>query len=455
MRTILDELRNLYSFINVDQQLYVYIEDEGYWKLILPNDNNRELRWLIPEQFINHVNKNTLYELYEWLLRYSTRQPLEIFRRGRHCLNFSDVAFDWKEKKIKKSRKKMFFRYSLKISYKQSKKSSGMLKKFLDETFEGDSKTIREFQKFFALALSDIRNLKLAFFIVGPSNTSKSVILGLLRELAGASNCAALSFSKMNNDFAIAQLLGTRLNLSGESSGTSSIRLDTFKALTGNDCSSACFKNKDYFSFQNMSLLVFATNTLPEIKEIGEAESFLSRVVIFPLKHVVPREKWSNNIVNKLLHEDTAGFVSFIIEGMQKLAKDDYIFHPTDNMEECKRNYYGLYDSFSLFAKKYIEADHKSRLPSAEITEAYRAFCDEHAYVELKQNQWSSILEKMFFCTRCFTSRTVNGKDSQVRGYAGIRFTKKVEKLFKTTTDEGFHDNIVNAISEIFEPSQK
>ena len=43
IRTILYELKNIHSFINVDQHLYVYMENEGYWKLILPNENNREL----------------------------------------------------------------------------------------------------------------------------------------------------------------------------------------------------------------------------------------------------------------------------------------------------------------------------------------------------------------------------------------------------------------------------
>ena len=108
IRTILYELKNRHSFINVDQHLYVYIENEGYWKLILPNDNNRELRWLIPEEYMERVNKNFLYELYEWLLRYSNPCPSEMFRTGRHCLNFSDFAYDWKEKNSRTSQTDVF-----------------------------------------------------------------------------------------------------------------------------------------------------------------------------------------------------------------------------------------------------------------------------------------------------------------------------------------------------------
>ena len=239
----------------------------------------------------------------------------------------------------------MYFRYSLKINYKQPQKSSGKFRELIEDTFQSDDKLINEFQKFFALALSPIRSLKLAVYLLGPSNTSKSVMLEFLRALAGPENCSSLSFSKMNNDFAVAQLLGSRLNLSGESSGTSSVRLDTFKALTGNDSNSACFKNKDFFSFQNMAFLVFATNVLPEIKEVAEAESFLSRLLIFPMRRVVKRENWSFNLVNKIIREDSAGIVDFIIEGMQKLDKDDYVFHPTESMEEAKQNYYGQYDA--------------------------------------------------------------------------------------------------------------
>ena len=459
IRTILYELKNRHSFINVDQHLYVYIENEGYWKLILPNDNNRELRWLIPEEYMEKVNKNFLYELYEWLLRYSNYCPSEIFRTGRHCLNFSDFAYDWKEKKIVEHRKPMYFRYSLKIDYKQPKKSSGKFRELIEDTFQSDDKLINEFQKFFALALSPIRSLKLAVYLLGPSNTSKSVMLEFLRALAGPENCSSLSFSKMNNDFAVAQLLGSRLNLSGESSGTSSVRLDTFKALTGNDSNSACFKNKDFFSFQNMAFLVFATNVLPEIKEVAEAESFLSRLLIFPMRRVVKRENWSFNLVNKIIREDSAGIVDFIIEGMQKLDKDDYVFHPTESMEEAKLNYYGQYDSFSLFAKKYIEADHKSRLSSAEIAEAYKLFCDKHFYVELKSNQWSTNLEKLFFCKRGYVKRTVNGSDSQVRGYIGIKFNKKVNKLYKidekSDEETDSDDVITDTLEKIYGTNQE
>ena len=452
IRTVLYELMNSYSFINIEQKLYVYIEDEGYWKMLLPNDNNRELRALIPDEYMEKVNKNFLYELHEWLIIHSTKTSLEALREGRHCLNFRDVAYDWKDGKVLDSRKNMYFTYSLKLNYKQPKKSSGDFLKFIDDTFQHDKKLIREFQKFFALALSPIRHLKLAFFLLGPSDTSKSIILEFLRVLAGEENCTSLSFSKMNNDFAIAQLLGARLNLSGESSGTSSVRLESFKALVGNDNNSACFKNKDFFEFHNMALLVYAVNSLPGIKEVGEAESYLSRLVIFPMTRVVKREDWSFNLVNKIIREDSAGIVDFIIEGMQMLKEDDYIFNPTESMEECKHNYYGEYDSFSLFARKYIEADHTSRLSSAEITEAYSAFCDKHLYVELKSNQWPVNLEKIFFCKRCFVKKVVKGKDSQVRGYSGIKFKDEVKDLFEKGEDPESKDLLVKDVQDLFEP---
>lgn len=417
------ELMNMYKFKLFDEQLYTYDDQEGYWNLIPESDANRKLRSMIPDIFCNYVNKNTLREMYEWIRVGVTSMECDKEERKRY-INFRNCILDWETGETWEHDSKYNLRYQLQIDYVECDEdlryNNSLFYRFVEDVFGDDSDTIREFSKFMGLCLSDIRWLKLCFFLYGPSNTGKSVFLNLLKLLIGEKWTSSVSFAQMSNEFAVTQLLGKRINLSGEVSGTTNKRLDIFKSLTGNDTITACFKGKDHFQFVNECLLVFACNDFPSMQSPGDFESFLSRIVVFPFKNVKERSEWIDDLENKLL-EDKIHIIQMAIEGLHFLKEDGFCFIESQAMKQCKQDFVGQCNSFLLFADNHIIKDKDNIITSNEIKEAYVNFCEEEDYHIMSDNVWVPILKQRFQCIpKIVHIFDEGGNKYRARGYKGV-----------------------------------
>ena len=431
---MLYDLMERYAFINIgNRHLYYYHEKEGYWKLIPANLVDVELRVMLTTRWIKSINSSSLGELYKWLLITTDTKDNSIFNTGLDYLNFKDRAYNWKTKETTKDRKYLYFSYALAVDYPKDQKPTGAWDSFLDDVFDDDKKTRKEFSKFVGLALSDIRNLKYIIHLYGQSNTGKSTALNAIKNVVGANVCASLSFSQLSQEFYLSSLHGCRLNISGEISGVSTAKLDVLKSLSGNDSVVASHKFKDGFVFDNRCLLAFSSNELPQVSFM-EMQSYMSRAIIFPFRNVIDRKNWSLDFEANL-HADIAGIVEFAIEGLERLANDNYVIHETSAMKGCKREYTGRIDSFTLFCDKYVKVDTNGFTPSAQINKAYQAFCLEHEYEALQTNQWPQVLKRQFLCKPHTKPISVEdgGPSKLSRGYKGIVLDDEVAELFNAT----------------------
>lgn len=425
--TIAEILISEYGFCSDGSQLYWYDVQDGYWKMLQESDANREIRKLIPGNIRPYVNKVVLREVYEWIRIDASSLSGDADRR-RNFLNFRDCAVNWHTGKICKERKKLYFTYALKMDYaKDNLTSNGAYHTFLQDVFGQDQDTQREFRKFLGLCLSDIRNLKTSAFLYGPSNSGKTVMLNLLKGMMGEELCASLSFAQMSSEFAITQLLGKRLNLSGEVSGASNKRLDIFKSLTGNDTLTACFKGKDHFQFKNECLLVFACNSFPSIQAIEEFDSFLERIIIFPFTNVKPRRQWIDGLENLLL-EDSSEIIKDAMKGLQEMEEDGFAFNESMAMRLAKEEFIGQYNSFSLFVLRFIEVDAVGVVTSDEIQRRYRNFCQNEDWPVLEYTVWSKYLKKTFHCLSTTKEVSDGLNKRRVRAYRGICLKEYPEK---------------------------
>lgn len=442
------ELREKYDFFNIsNRHLYYYYEKEGHWRLIAEN-TDQELRRLLGIKWIGATNSATLSELYKWLLIDTDIKDSSVFNDGRDYLNFKDCAYNYKTGEVTTERQDLHFSYALNIDYPNNQESTGAFESYLTDIFGEDNATRREFSKFLALALSDIRDLKYVFYLYGPSNTSKSTMLNIIKYVVDPERCSSLSFSQLSQEFYVSTLLGSRLNISGEISGVNKkTKLDVLKSLSGNDDVSASFKFKDGFRFTSRCLMAFACNVLPDLDNYLEMQSYVSRMIIFSFRNVIDRKHWRDDF-EKELREDVAGIVKFAIKGFKRLVQDNYVIHETSAMKLCKRDYCALYDSFELFCDKYLEEKDKQFTPSVDIKNAYQRFCTINDYQPLPDNKWPQILKRQFFCRS--TTKNFKCEDGQsyksTRGYEGVVLTKKVSKLFEEPANE---DKV--SVSSIFE----
>ena len=422
LEILIDELNKYYRFVSLDRQLYVYDEAYGYWRLIPASNSNYELRLLIPYHLRSYAMKVNFSNLYEWLLVDADRVKSDFFKEKWNWINFSDCAYNFKDGSTTTKRGKLQFRYALNVDYPGEEKTSGEFEKFVDGIFS-DKKTKKEFYKFLAICFGNIRTLKVCCFLYGVPDSGKTTMLNVIKYILGEENCSSLSFSQFNNEFALTQLLGKRANLSGEVSGIGNKKLDVLKSITGNDTITASFKCKDHFQYQNQCIIVFACNSLPHIDDYLEAQSFLSRVIIFPFSKSVKREKWDDKLLYKLIN-DVPGIFDCVRKGFKLLEADKFEITESDEMKNAKLAYAGNTDSFSVFSDKYISSNKDSKVLSAEIQEAYSAFCNQKDFNELPASKWAQVLKRNFACQP--TTVAIDGK--RCRAYKGIKLRKKTSE---------------------------
>lgn len=414
-------------FVSDDENLYMYNNDRGYWKLLVESDSNRILRRILPKGFLGRVNKSTLYELREWLLAYSPLVKSEELKKSRNYINFRDVAYNVKDGTTTNDRRELYFKYSLDIDYKSGEKEpSGVFEAFIEEALDYDENTILQFRKFFALCLSNARGLReSAFFLYGPSGTGKSTLLRVLRHVIGNEHVCSISFGQLSNEFAVATLHGRHVVLSSEISDLGNKKLDVFKSLTGDDLISTCQKGKDYFTLESRAVFVFATNILPKIDNKAEAESVLSRMVIFPFTHVFDKSESKTEYWMDLIR-DTSGIVNFALEGFKDLRADNFQFFESKKMAEFKKDFASDNDSFSLFAKDHLKLETDYCTSSSEIDQAYRIYCSINYIEPMNPKKYIPILKRNF---GCLSTNMSLGEGKRCRGYKGIKLAKQALKL--------------------------
>lgn len=403
-----------------DDILLHYEANYGYWKLLPSSNENRELRSCIPEEFYGEICKQSLSELYEWLI--IKAKPFNENKDARNYINLKDAAFEWHTETFVKDRKSLGFRYYLSAKKENlHMKSTGEFQKYLTTVFQDDFDSQRAFKRFLGITLAGIRDQKQAFILHGVSNSGKTLFLNVLSKLFGTGLVSSLSFSQLADDFAITHLLGKSINVTGELSGTSHRRLDLFKSLTGNDKISLSYKHKDQMRAFPRCLLIFATNVYPEIKDVRELQSFFSRIVIFSFKYAVPREDWVNGY-EELLLADRGAILRAAVEGLQDWENDSCQIVESRAMREAKDAFKMEYDSFSFFIEDCVRVNPKSKVFSREIGNYYERYCEQQGFIALASNQWPVLLKQLMPVVPKHIEKMdpTTGEIIRGRGYKGI-----------------------------------
>lgn len=417
-------------FVMIDDTLHFYDSKQGFWRCVPEKDSKDALRKMVPHDLRSGVTALTISEAYYWI---KTECPIisnDTLNKRKDYLNFANEVFSLESQKFLPHNPELYFQNVLQVKYPGHNDIEGTYyKDFLENTFGNDEDTILRFEEFLGLAISSVRDSKQSFFLYGPSNTGKTVILNMLKRILGTDFTSSLSFSQLGNEFAVAQLVGKWLNVSGEMSGVANKRIDLFKSLVGNDLITACFKGKDHFQFHNQALLVFACNNFPDISS-ELVEAFASRIQIFPFLNVVPRDKWIPDLSEKLFSE-TDFIIRHAIKGLIRLRKRNYEFTETAAMRRCKESFLGEANSFLLFVKNHLKDNSNGQCTSDNIRRKYYAFCKKQDLMPLADNVWSKLLQETFSVKKCnITSGPEieeNRSKYNSRGYKGISLIRLEE----------------------------
>lgn len=409
---------------SIEEVVHIYLEEKNIWFPMEGEEGELLIRNKIDDDYKLYINTSIIKEAIKWikaegdLVQVTMKDLLE----RNNYINFRNGVFNIDNfDYVKKKTPELYFQFYLDMDIpdkpdKDEFKKSNYFN-YLNETFS--EKEAITFQEIVGLCISNIRFEKYAFFFYGPSNTGKSVALNLIRNIIGNKYTSSLSFSQLGESFAVVQLAGKYLNVSGEMSGVASKRIDIFKSLTGNDLITACYKGRDYFQFRNKALFLFACNDLPEVAKTSDAdEAFFKRIKILPFKNVVNSNDIKGDLTEILLLEKNI-IVANAIEALRNLKNNKFVFSCYKEMNKILEDYANEVNSFLSFTQKHIKRNPKSKVASYIIDNCYRSYCEKYDLNLASISCWSRILKANYHATKIHitddSSITYNS-----RGYKGI-----------------------------------
>jgi len=187
---------------------------------------------------------------------------------------------------------------------------------FLNEIFSGDEELIDFIWRAAGYSLTGDTSEQCVFACFGTGSNGKSVLLSIMRKLAGtyAYNAPFSVFELQNrgnipND--VAALAGARLVTSSETNEGTRLNEARLKALTGNDPITARFLNREFFTFYAEAKFWLAVNHRPRVED--ESFGFWRRVRLIPFNRTFDKDQ-DKGLEAKLVRE-LPGILAWAVAG--------------------------------------------------------------------------------------------------------------------------------------------
>ena len=296
---------------------YFYSTSNGTYYCLHNAENRSKFKNELPSEIRRQINN--IDQVINELLTMPNIESRE-FSEGNSgsLINFKDGVFDIFSEEVYEHSPEYTFTYCLNAYTTDIgvEDNSEIFQQYLDNSFGDDYENISNLQELLGLAISQIRDQKVAFFLHGKSNSGKSVMLDLLKKIVGEEFCSSLSLEQLAARFGPSLFLSKTLNVSGKVPDITAKRLDIFKTIVGNDTIMAEYKGKDGFPMRNYALLIFAANNMPEVSIPDEA--YYNRLRIIRYNRSVDKSLWIKNLPERLYKEACGTILRFAIEGLKQ-----------------------------------------------------------------------------------------------------------------------------------------
>lgn len=248
----------------------------------------------------------------------------------------------------------------------------------VDKRGNPDPKLQLLLQEIFGYILLPTLEAHASFFFVGKGGNGKSVVLDALRAMMGGEIfCDSKSIETLTtNQFAVADLLGKRLNICAEEE-SKFIKSDKFKALVAGDAVSVRRLYEQGFTWIPTVKYVYSTNQIPSFA--GFNTGLLRRIWIVPFHYEVTAEKKDTSLGRKIIQQELGGITKWAIEGAKRLIANGYRFTVSEAVEKTKKEFEEQLSSAVQFFNDKFETEANRGSPEdvvkEHVYEEYVAWC--------------------------------------------------------------------------------
>lgn len=251
-------------------------------------------------------------------------------------------------------------------------------KDMLDVTFLKDEELIEYVQKVAGLAAIGKVYIEALIIAYGEGRNGKSTFWNVIARVFGSysGNISADVLTvgnRRNVKPELAEAKGKRLLIAAELEEGMRLSTSNIKQLCSTDEIYAEKKYKDPFGYIPTHTLVLYTNHLPKVGAIDEGT--WRRLIVIPFEAKIEGKSDIKNYADYLYKEAGGAILKWIIEGAEKVIKDEFVIKLPKKVTEAIKAYKENNDWLDHFLTECCEIDKSYTAKSGEVYEEYRAFC--------------------------------------------------------------------------------
>ena len=271
------------------------------------------------------------------------------------------------------------------------------------------------------------------------SNNGKSTFLRVLEALAGKENTSALNLQQLGERFGLAGLEGKLVNLCAEVARGVVLPDDSIKKLTSGDTITVERKGKDHHEIKPFATLWFATNALPNLRDLSPA-ILEKRCVLIEFNRSFKGEDRDTRLIEKLQAElpgifwmcvETFGAslalsrtpsIWTTVGGVfEPVAYFDCLMHDPPSSTRAKAAWRKDSDPVQQFADECLVQGSDQYVPAANLYAAWLAWAEANGVrLSLSSRVLTGRLGKMF-------PKVATGDDARQGRTRGVRGLGLVE----------------------------
>ena len=330
-----------YIFVKsaASEQPLIYVYTKGYYKFVSDDEMKGFIKNFIPYQlrYSRDINE-VLYELKTEM----NFVEYEDLNTNEDIINFEDGLYNIKTNELLPHTPEILSTIQIPAKYEEVKNAPSDAPVFFDYMMtlcDGDIETLELLMQCLGVAISNIfaYRTKKALFLVGQGNTGKSQLKKLAEDLVGRNNVSNIDLKKVNDKHGTASLYQKRLAGCNDMSYQRIEDMSIFKQLTGGDAIEIDFKFKNSFNYLFKGFLWFNCNKLPRFG--GDTGKWVyERIMPVFCNNVIPKEKQDPLLFEKMLEEKNS-ILSFAIQELQKVVKNNYHFIEPEKMAQQRLMY--------------------------------------------------------------------------------------------------------------------
>ncbi|WP_350343247.1 phage/plasmid primase, P4 family [Proteinivorax tanatarense] len=248
----------------------------------------------------------------------------------------------------------------------------------LNITFLKDKELIEYVQRVAGLAAIGKVYIEALIIAYGEGRNGKStfwnVIARVLGSYSGNISADVLTVGNRRNvKPELAEAKGKRLLIAAELEEGMRLSTSNIKQLCSTDEIYAEKKYKDPFGYVPTHTLVLYTNHLPKVGAIDEGT--WRRLIVIPFEAKIEGSSDIKNYGDYLYKEAGGAILKWIIEGAEKVIKDDFKIDLPKKVKEAIKSYKENNDWMAHFLEECCEVDESYTAKSGEVYDEYRSFC--------------------------------------------------------------------------------